>query len=155
MAPLAMASSQFIAALVRAEEGRPCKVLDVAAGHGMYGITRATKDAKADIAALDWQNVLSVALENAQKFGVADRFSVRAGSAFEVEMGNGYDYILLTNIFHHFDMPTCEKLMRRVHTALKPGGKAITLEFVPNQHRLPPPPPSASSLTLLPNTYTC
>jgi len=66
---------------------------------------------------------LSVALENAQKFGVADRFSVRAGSAFEVEMGSGYDYVLLTNIFHHFDMPTCEKLMRRVHTALKPGGK--------------------------------
>src|SRR5258708_3481289 len=133
MAPLAMPSSQFIAALVRAEEGRPCKVLDVAAGHGMYGITIATKNPKAEIAALDWPNVLSVALENAQKFGVADRFSVRAGSAFEVEMGSGYDYVLLTNIFHHFDMPTCEKLMRRGVARVKNVGREVRLGVAPNE----------------------
>jgi SAM-dependent methyltransferase len=152
MAGLAVPSSQFISALLRAEEGKPCKVLDIAAGHGMYGITVATKNPKAEIVALDWPNVLSVAQENAKKFGVAERFSVRAGSAFEVEMGGGYDYVLLTNIFHHFDMPTCEKLMRRVHTALKPGGKAITLEFVPNDDRVTPPTAAAFSLIMLANT---
>lgn len=152
MAGLAVPSSQFIATLLRAEEGKPCKVLDIAAGHGMYGITVATKNPKAEIVALDWPNVLSVAQENAQKFGVADRFGVRAGSALEVEMGSGYDYVLLTNIFHHFDMPTCEKLMRRVHAALKPGGKAITLEFVPNDDRVSPPTAAAFSLIMLANT---
>ncbi len=152
MAPLATPSSLFISALLGAEEGKPCKVLDIAAGHGMYGITIARKNPKAEIVALDWPNVLSVAQENAQKFGVADRFSVRAGSAFEVEMGSGYDYVLLTNIFHHFDMPTCEKLMRRVHAALKPGGKAITLEFVPNDDRVTPPTAAAFSLIMLANT---
>jgi ubiquinone/menaquinone biosynthesis C-methylase UbiE len=152
MAPLAVPSSQFIAALLRAEEGKPCKVLDIAAGHGMYGITVATKNPNAEIVALDWPNVLSVAQENAQKFGVADRFSVRPGSAFEVEMGSGYDCVLLTNIFHHFDMPTCEKLMRRVHAALKPGGEAITLEFVPNEDRVTPPTAAAFSLIMLANT---
>jgi ubiquinone/menaquinone biosynthesis C-methylase UbiE len=152
MAPLTMPSSQFIAGLLRAEEGKPCKVLDIAAGHGMYGITIATKNPKAEIVALDWPSVLTVAQENARKFGVADRFSVRAGSAFEVEMGNGYDYVLLTNIFHHFDMPTCEKLMRRVHSALKAGGKAITLEFVPNEDRVTPPTAAAFSLIMLANT---
>lgn len=152
MAGLAMPSSEAIAALIRAEEGKPCKVLDIAAGHGMYGINIARKNPKAEIVALDWPNVLSVAQENARKFGVADRFSVRPGSAFEVEMGSGYDYVLLTNIFHHFDMPTCEKLMRRVHTALKPGGKAITLEFVPNEDRVSPPTAAAFSLIMLANT---
>jgi ubiquinone/menaquinone biosynthesis C-methylase UbiE len=152
MAGLAVPSSQFIAALLRADEGKPCKVLDIAAGHGMYGITIATKNPKAEIVALDWPNVLSVAQENAQKFGVADRFSVRAGSAFEVEMGSEYDYVLLTNIFHHFDVPTCEKLMRRVQAALKPGGKAITLEFVPNEDRVTPPTAAAFSLIMLANT---
>jgi ubiquinone/menaquinone biosynthesis C-methylase UbiE len=152
MAGLAVPSSQVIAALLRAEEGKPCKVLDIAAGHGMYGITIATKNPKAEIVALDWPNVLSVAQGNAEKFGVADRFSVRAGSAFEVEMGSGYDYVLLTNIFHHFDVPTCETLMRRVHAALKPGGKAITLEFVPNEDRVTPPTAAAFSLIMLANT---
>jgi SAM-dependent methyltransferase len=152
MAPLARPSSEFISGLLRAEEGKPCKVLDIAAGHGMYGITIARKNPKAEIVALDWPNVLSVAQENAQKFGVTGRFSARAGSAFEVEMGGGYDSVLLTNIFHHFDVPTCERLMRRVHAALKPGGKAITLEFVPNEDRVTPPTAAAFSLIMLANT---
>jgi ubiquinone/menaquinone biosynthesis C-methylase UbiE len=152
MAPLTKASSEFIAGLLRAAEGQPTKVLDIAAGHGMYGITVARNNPKAEIVALDWPAVLQVAWENAQKFGVADRFNVREGSAFETELGSGYDYVLLTNIFHHFDMPTCEKLMRRVHAALKPGGKAITLEFVPNEDRVTPPTAAAFSLIMLANT---
>ncbi len=154
MAGLAVPSSQFIATLLSAEEGKPCKVLDIAAGHGMYGITVALKNPKAEVVALDWPNVLQVAQENAQKLGVANRFSVLAGSAFEVEMGSGYDYVLLTNIFHHFDSPTCEKLMKRVHASLKPGGKAITLEFVPNEDRVTPPTAAAFSLIMLANTDT-
>jgi ubiquinone/menaquinone biosynthesis C-methylase UbiE len=152
MAPLTRPGSEFIAALLRAEEGQPCKVLDIAAGHGMYGITIAMKNPKAEIVALDWPAVLQVAKENAQKFGVADRYSLREGSAFETDMGSGYDYVLLTNIFHHFDMPTCEKLMKRVQAALKPGGKAITLEFVPNEDRVTPPTAAAFSLIMLANT---
>ncbi len=152
MAPLTRPSSEFIAGLLRAEEGKPAKVLDIAAGHGMYGITVARKNPKAEIVALDWPSVLQVAQENAKRFGVTDRYSVRAGSAFETEMGTGYDYVLLTNIFHHFDLPTCETLMRRVHAALKPGGKAITLEFVPNEDRVTPPTAAAFSLIMLANT---
>jgi precorrin-6B methylase 2 len=152
MAPLTKPSSEFIAGLLRAEEGKPAKVLDIAAGHGMYGITVARKNPQAKVVALDWPSVLQVAKENAQKFGVADRYSVREGSAFETDMGTDYDYVLLTNIFHHFDMPTCEKLMKRVHAALKPGGKAITLEFVPNEDRVSPPTAAAFSLIMLANT---
>jgi precorrin-6B methylase 2 len=154
MAPLTVPSSEFIAGLLRAEEGKPAKVLDIAAGHGMYGITIARKNPKAEIVALDWPVVLQVAQENARKFGVADRYSVRAGSAFETEMGIGYDYVLLTNIFHHFDAAGCEKLMRRVHGALKSGGKAITLEFVPNEDRVSPPTAASFSLIMLANTDT-
>ncbi len=152
MAPLTRPSAEFISGLLRAEEGKPAKVLDIAAGHGMYGITVARKNPKAEIVALDWPGVLQVAQENARKFGVADRYSVRPGSALEAELGNGYDFVLLTNIFHHFDVPTCEKLMRRVYAALKLGGKAITLEFVPNEDRVTPPIAARFSLVMLANT---
>jgi O-methyltransferase len=60
--------------------------------------------------------------------------------------------VLLTNIYHHFDIPTCETLTRRVHTALKPGGKAITLEFVPNEDRVTPPMAASFSLLMLAGT---
>jgi 2-polyprenyl-3-methyl-5-hydroxy-6-metoxy-1,4-benzoquinol methylase len=152
MAPLTGVSSGFIAELAGVKEGKACKVLDIAAGHGMFGITIAKHNPNAQITAVDWAPVLEVAKENAAAAGVADRVSMRPGSAFEAHLGEGYDVVLLTNIFHHFDIPTCEKLMRRVHAALKPGGKAITLEFVPNEDRVTPPMAAAFSLIMLANT---
>src|SRR5438046_8948628 len=122
MAPLTTVSAGFIADLARAKEGKTCKVLDIAAGHGMFGITIAKLNPNAHITAADWAPVLAVAKENAAAAGVADRVAFRPGSAFEADLGEGYDFVLLTNIFHHFDVPTCETLMRRVHAALKPGG---------------------------------
>src|SRR5713226_2972441 len=152
MAPLTTVSAGFIAELAGAKEGKACKVLDIAAGHGMFGISIAKQNPNAQITAADWAPVLAVAKENAAAAGVADRVSFRPGSAFEADLGEGYDVVLLTNIFHHFDIPTCEKLMRRVHLALKPGGKAITLEFVPNEDRVTPTMAAAFSLIMLANT---
>ena len=152
MAPLTIPAAEFIAGLTGAAEARPCKVLDIAAGHGMYGITVARRNPRAEIVAVDWPGVLEVAKENAKKLGVAERHTTRPGSAFEVELGSGYDFVLLTNIFHHFDAPTCEKLMRRAHQALTYGGKAVTLEFVPNEDRVSPPMAAAFSLVMLAGT---
>ncbi len=154
MAPLTIPAAEFIAGLTGTAEGKPCNVLDIAAGHGMYGVTVAKRNPHAQIVALDWPGVLEVALENAKKFGVVDRYTTRPGSAFEAEFGTGYDFVLLTNIFHHFDVATCEKLMRRVHAALKPGGKGVTLEFVPNEDRVTPPMSAAFSLVMLAGTDT-
>jgi len=152
MAPLTTVSAAFIADLAGAKEGKACKVLDIAAGHGMFGITVAKQNPNAQITAADWAPVLAVVKENATAAGVADRVAFRPGSAFEAELGDGYDFVLLTNIFHHFDMPTCEKLMRRVHAALKLDGKAITLEFVPNEDRVTPPMAAAFSMIMLAGT---
>lgn len=152
MAPLTGPSAAFIAQLTGMPQGKPCKVLDIAAGHGMYGITMARQNPNAQITAVDWPNVLEVAEENARSAGVSDRFKTQVGSAFDADLGTGYDYVLLTNIFHHFDHNTCEKLMKRVHAALKPGGQAITLEFVPNEDRVSPPTPAMFSLVMLATT---
>jgi ubiquinone/menaquinone biosynthesis C-methylase UbiE len=149
MAPLTTVSAGFIAGLAGTNEGKPCKVLDIAAGHGMFGITIAKQNPNAQITAADWAPVLEVAKENAAAAGVADRVAFRPGSAFEADLGKDYDVVLLTNIFHHFDISTCETLMRRVHASLKPGGKAITLEFVPNEDRITPPMAAAFSLIML------
>jgi 2-polyprenyl-3-methyl-5-hydroxy-6-metoxy-1,4-benzoquinol methylase len=152
MAPLTGIAAGFIADLAGAADGKPMKVLDIAASHGMFGIAIARKNPQARIFALDWPNVLNVALENAQAAGVADRVAPIPGSAFEAYLGSDYDCVLITNLFHHFDPPTCEKLMRRAHTALKPGGKVFTLEFVPNDDRVSPPMAAAFSLIMLANT---
>src|SRR5438046_2971636 len=108
MVPMMAMPAQFMAGVLNAEAGAPWKVLDIAAGHGMFGITLAMRNPNAKIVALDWTMVLEVAKENAQQSGVADRFKTLPGSAFEVEYGTDYDLVLLTNFLHHFDVPTCE-----------------------------------------------
>ncbi|MGH9600911.1 MAG: methyltransferase [Terriglobales bacterium] len=152
MMPLMALPAELMAKLLEADRGDRWKVLDIAAGHGVFGITLARHNPNAEIVALDWANVLEVAKENAKAAGVADRYSTLPGSAFEAHYGEGYDIVLLTNLLHHFDAPTCEKLLRKVHAALKPGGRAAILEFVPNDDRTSPPIPASFALIMLSNT---
>jgi 2-polyprenyl-3-methyl-5-hydroxy-6-metoxy-1,4-benzoquinol methylase len=130
----------------------PLKVLDLAAGHGIFGITIAQHNPQAEVFAVDWKNVLDIARQNAQEAGVASRYHTIPGSAFEVDFGTDYDIVLLTNFLHHFDPPTNERLLRKVHGALKEDGRAITLEFVPNEDRVSPPWSAAFSLVMLGST---
>src|SRR5205814_9921712 len=74
------------------------------------------------------------------------------GSAFDVLFGSDYDLALITNFLHHFDPPTCTNFLRKVHTTLKPGGRAAILEFVPNPDRVTPPTAAAFSLIMLAST---
>jgi hypothetical protein len=154
MVPLIKPSADFIAELVTGNgaETAPLKVLDIAAGHGMFGVTIAQHHPQAEIVALDWPAVLDVASENAAHAGVADRHKRLEGSAFDVDFGDGYDVVLLTNFLHHFDVATCTDLLRKVHGSLNEGGRAVTLEFVPNDDRVTPPEQASFSLIMLATT---
>jgi SAM-dependent methyltransferase len=152
MAPLMTMPAEIIAGLAGADSGASAKVLDIAAGHGLFGITIARRNPNAQIFALDWPNVLAVATENARNAGVGDRHQTIPGSAFDADFGTDYDLVLLTNFLHHFDEPTCVALLRKVHAALKPGGMALTLEFIPNEDRVSPPAAASFSLMMLGST---
>jgi 2-polyprenyl-3-methyl-5-hydroxy-6-metoxy-1,4-benzoquinol methylase len=130
------------------------QVLDIAAGHGLFGIGVATQNPAARIVAVDWAPVLEVASANARKAGVADRYETLAGSAFEVEFGGPYDVALLTNFLHHFDRATCVALLTKVRRALTPRGRAATLDFVPNDDRVSPPMAAAFAMTMLGTTQS-
>jgi SAM-dependent methyltransferase/predicted transcriptional regulator len=152
MRPLMVIPANAIAEMLGAPSGEKWKVLDIAAGHGIFGITLAKHNPNAEIFALDWPNVLAVAKENAEVAGVSSRHHLLPGSAFDVAFGSGYDLVLLTNFLHHFDIAANENLLRKVHAALAPGGRAVTLEFVPNDDRVTPPAAAAFSMTMLGHT---
>ena len=151
MAPMMGMPAELIAQIVAAEGGAK-KVLDIAAGHGLFGIAIAKHNPGAQISAVDWGKVLEVARENASAAGVADRYQTIPGSAFDVSLGAGYDTVLLTNFLHHFDPPTCETLIRRLRAAMVPGGRVITVEFVPNPDRVTPPLHASFALMMLATT---
>jgi len=152
MAPMMALPAQMLAPMVDPNANEKLRILDIAAGHGLYGLAFAKRNPQAEVTAVDWAGVLEVATENAQAAGVAERYHTKPGSAFNVDYGTGYDIVLLTNFLHHFDPPTCETLLRKVHGALADGGRAVTVEFVPNPDRVSPPQAAAFSLMMLGGT---
>ena len=152
MAPMMAPMAGPLGAVVLDAFTGPMRVLDIAAGHGLFGIEVAKQNPEARVTGLDWAPVLRVALKNASKAGVQDRYDMLPGSAFEVDFAGPYDAVLLTNFLHHFDVPTCVSLLKKVHAALRPGGRAATLEFVPNEDRISPPMAAAFSMNMLTST---
>jgi cyclopropane fatty-acyl-phospholipid synthase-like methyltransferase len=152
MAALMRMPAEAIADVVGVAEMERCRVLDIAAGHGIFGITLARRNPRAEIYALDWRNVLPYARRNAEEAGVAERFHELPGDAFKVEFGTNYDLALVTNFFHHFDRETCVGLMRKIRASLARDGRVVTLEFVPNDDRVSPPHAATFPLVMLATT---
>jgi 2-polyprenyl-3-methyl-5-hydroxy-6-metoxy-1,4-benzoquinol methylase len=152
MAPLMQPPARLLADLVGGDTQQPLRVLDVAAGHGLFGITIAERYPQARVTALDWPNVLAVAQENAGRAGLSARYALLPGSAFDTDWGGPYDIVLLTNFLHHFDVPTCRQLAAKAHAALAAGGRVLTLEFIPEPDRITPPSAASFALVMLATT---
>lgn len=149
MTPIIRPAAEFISELATADGHQPKRVLDIAAGHGLFGILLAKRAPQAQIVAQDWANVLQVAKHNADLAEVGERYELLPGDAFTVDFGTGFDCVLLTNFLHHFNKGECERVLQRVHRCLNPGGSLYILEFVPNSDRITPPIPASFSLMML------
>jgi SAM-dependent methyltransferase len=152
MGPIAGVSATLLANLLDIEHSPARKALDVAAGHGMFGIALARANPRLEVFALDWKNVLAVAEENARAAGVDARIHLLPGSAFDVAFGTGYDLVLLPNFLHHFDPPACEQLLAKARVALAPQGRVVIVEFVPNDDRSGPRDAVQFALVMLAST---
>jgi 2-polyprenyl-3-methyl-5-hydroxy-6-metoxy-1,4-benzoquinol methylase len=138
MSPLALDVADFVAETITAEIAGPIKVLDVAAGHGLYGLAIAKRNPKAHIHALDFPRVLRVAAKHAREIGVRKRFHLVPGNAFEISYGGPYDLVLTANIAHHLEPAANIELFQKCRAALKAGGRLVLLDFVINDDRVSP-----------------
>jgi len=152
MVPMMRGPAGFLGPLAARLRPGAVRVLDLAAGHGLFGIAVAQHNPEASITALDWAPVLEVARENALAAGVGERHTLRPGDALQVDLGGPYELILVTNFLHHFSRETNVHLLQRLAAALAPGGLILTLEFIPNADRISPPMPAEFALTMLATT---
>ena len=139
MIPVMLPVADAIAKQVAAWPQPPGKVLDIAAGHGVFGIAIAKTIPTTELVAVDSPTVLAIASENAAHAGITGRFRALPGDAFTLDWGTDYDLVLLPNFLHHFDQATCVQLLKKVRASLKPSGKTVAVEFVPDEDRVSPP----------------
>jgi SAM-dependent methyltransferase len=149
MTPLARPVAEFVATALEVDSAGPIQVLDIAAGHGSYGLAIAAQISSAQIFALDSPQVLEIAIENARQAGVAERYHPIHGDAFEAAFGGPYDLVLAANFAHHLDEAANVRLFQKILAALKPTGRIVLIDFVLNADRVSPSPDAGFALTLL------
>lgn len=139
MTPIARVTAKRAAAQLAAHPGPLVRVLDVAAGHGLYGIEIARARPDAVVTFVDWPGVLALAWENAKAAYLNDRYRAVPGNAFEVDWGTDFDLAIVSNFLSHLDRDECVALLRKVRSSLSRQGRACAIEFVPHEDRVSPP----------------
>ncbi len=152
MVPFAAVEAKRTAAYITKKALQPRTVLDVAAGHGLFGIEVAKLRMEASVTAIDWPGVLEIAKQNAAGEGLSARYSFLSGNAFELDWGCGYDLILLANILHHFDPDDCVRMLQKAHRSLGARGSVFVIEMIPNPDRVSPPEQAAFAFFMLATT---
>ena len=109
---------------------RKPEILDLACGSGAYGETFARSIPGSRVTLFDQANVVRVARKR-----IKSKVKWRTGDLFRSGYGGPYDIILASHVFHHFPPRQCEQLARKIAQALKPGGRLVIQEFIPDAAR--------------------
>ncbi len=132
---------------------RGLRVLDIGCGSGVWGISIAEADEEARVTALDFPKVLEITREYAGRHKVAGRFEYLPGDLREADLGeNRYDVAVLGNIAHSEGERSSRALFRRIHRALRPGGRLAIADMIPNDERTGPPFALIFAINMLLNT---
>jgi ubiquinone/menaquinone biosynthesis C-methylase UbiE len=128
------------------------KVLDVAAGSGVWSIPLAQNSKEVRVTALDWPGVLPATRRVTERMGVAGQYEFLAGDLNSADLGNGYDLATLGQILHSEGETHSRALLGRVFQALAPGGTIAIAEFIANEERTGPPLAMLFAVNMLVNT---
>ncbi len=151
--PMSYPSAQRLAeALEIAEAKKPVRVLDLAAGSGVWGIALAQKSPRVTVTAVDWPGVLDVTRKVAARLGVAGRFSFVAGDLAAADFGRGHDIATLGHILHSEGEQRGRALLKKTFDALAPGGIIAIAEFLVDDARTGPPVALIFAVNMLVNT---
>jgi len=137
--PMSYPSAQLLGRTLNvAAAGVPVKVLDLAAGSGVWGIALAQSSEQVQVTAVDWPDVVPVTRKTVGRFGLSERFNFVEGDLLVADFGSGYDVATLGHILHSEGEARSRKLLAKVFAALAPGGTIAIAEFLVNEDRRGP-----------------
>jgi ubiquinone/menaquinone biosynthesis C-methylase UbiE/DNA-binding transcriptional ArsR family regulator len=128
------------------------RVLDLAAGSGIWGIALAQKLPRVRITAVDWAGMIPTTKRITRDFGVSDRFNYLEGDILTANFGNRYDIATLGHILHSEGERRSRQLLKKTFRALKSGGTIAIAEWLVNDERTKPLPSLMFAVQMLVNT---
>jgi 3-hydroxy-5-methyl-1-naphthoate 3-O-methyltransferase len=151
--PTSYGSAQVLADHLRvADATKPVRVLDLAAGSGIWGIALAQKSPRVQVTAVDWAGMIPTTKRITKKFGVSDRFKYIEGDLLDAEFGSGYDIATLGHILHSEGEERSRKLLKKTAPALKSGATIAIGEWLVNDERTEPLNGLVFAVNMLVNT---
>lgn len=128
------------------------RVLDIAAGSGIWGIALVQKSPRVRVTAVDWAGMIPTTKRITQNFGVADRFDYVEDDILEANFGSGYDIATLGHILHSEGEERSRRLLAKTFRALKSGGTIAIAEWLVNDDRTKPLPSLMFAVQMMVNT---
>ncbi len=151
--PLSYPSAQVLAKhLAHADAAAPVRVLDLAAGSGVWGIAQSQSTPTVTVTVVDWRDVLPVTRTTVASFNLADRFTFTEGDLLTADFGTGHTLATLGHILHSEGEARSKALLRKTFDALAPGGIIAIAEFLVNADRTGPVPSLLFAANMLVNT---
>ncbi|HEU4636567.1 MAG TPA: methyltransferase, partial [Edaphobacter sp.] len=137
--PMSYPSATVLAKHLELEKReRPVKVLDLAAGSGVWGIALAQSAQNVTVTDVDWEGVLPATRSSVARFGLSDRFTFVAGDLDSADFGKGHDVATLGHILHSEGEARSRALLKKTFDALASGGIIAIAEFLVNEDRTGP-----------------
>ena len=135
--PMSYPAAQALAGHLAASGGVG-RVLDLAAGSGVWGIALAQSSEQVRVTSVDWPEVLPVTRKTVARFGLADRFSFVEGDLMQADFGSNHNLATLGHILHSEGEQRSRALLAKTFAALAPGGTIAIAEFLVNPDRTGP-----------------
>ena len=145
-------AQELAAHLELAAAAAPVRVLDLAAGSGVWGIGLAQSSPQVSVTAVDWHGVIPITRKNAERFGLADRYAFVEGDLHAADFGVGHNVATLGHILHSEGIERSKALLRKTFGALASGGTIAVQEFLVNSDRTGPMNGLIFAVNMLVNT---
>lgn len=125
------------------------RILDVGGGSGCFMVAAAQAHPHLRCTVLELPAMCEVAKDYIRAGGVGDRVDTAAVDMFRQPWPGGYDAVFFSNIWHDWNMRTCEWLAARAHGALAPGGRILLHEMLLDADGAGPVTAASFSLLML------
>lgn len=125
-------------------------LLDLGGGPGTYSMSFAKK--KIDVTLFDLPDTLKISKRLIEEAGIGKNIRLLPGDFIKDKLGNNYDMVFISQIFHAYSVGECLSLLRKSYDSLNPGGKVVIQEFYLDETRTYPLTGAIFSINMLVNT---